>query len=78
MVLDLMSIQCFIVIWWIQWKYCSLGVGNNSSVHAGNRKSEILILGKSPRDGLNDTAITECSININKEKKKMCLSLQYL
>ena len=57
-----------------------LGVENNSSVHADNGKKDILILGKGPAQGLDDTELTaeaEYSIIFSEQKKKNCLSLHY-
>ena len=34
------------------------GVDNSSSVHTSNKKNDILVLGESPTQGLNDTKIT--------------------
>ena len=50
-----------------------LGVENNSSVHADNRKKDILILGKGPAQGLDDTELTaeaKCSIIFSEQQKK--------
>ena len=52
----------------------------NSSVHVYNRKKDILILGKVPTDGLDDTTLIaekEYSINFTEQNKKICLSLHY-
>ena len=48
------------------------------SVHVDNKKKNILILGKGPTDGLDDTVLTaekEYSINLTEYKKYFCLSL---
>ena len=47
----------------------------NSSVRVGNKKKDILILGKGPTKGLDDTTITaeaEYSINFSKSNRKFC------
>ena len=52
------------------------GVPNSSSVQADNRKRDIFILGKVPRDGFHDTAITtviKYSINCTEQRKKTSL-----
>ena len=49
------------------------GVDNSSSVHADNRKRDILILGKSLTNRLDDTKITaevEYSINFREQQQK--------
>lgn len=54
-------------------------IDNWSSVHVGNKKKCILILGKCPADGWDDTEITvgtEYCINFI-EKKIFCSSLHY-
>ena len=51
-----------------------------SSVHIDNKKKDILILGKVPTDGLDDTTLNgekRCSISFGEQQKKLCLSLQY-
>ena len=56
------------------------GVGISSSVHIDNKKKDILILGKFPTQGLDDTSLTaekEYSINFTEQQKKFCLSLHY-
>ena len=56
------------------------GVANSSSVHADNRKANILFLGECPADELGYatiTAETKYSINVIKSRKKVCLSLHY-
>ena len=56
------------------------GVDNSSSVHIDNKKKDILVLGKGPTQGLDDTKITpeaKYSINISRSYKKFCLSLYY-
>ena len=51
----------------------------SSSAHAHNKKKDILILGKGPVQGLEDTLTAEkmYSINFTMTKKKFCLSLHY-
>ena len=55
------------------------GVDMSSSAKIGNRKKDILILGKGPTQGLEHTLTTEklCSINFTKKNTKFCLSLHY-
>ena len=55
------------------------GVDMSSSLHIGNKKKDILILGKGPTQGLKHILAAEkmCSINFTKEKTKFCLSLHY-
>ena len=36
----------------------NFGVDNSLSVHTSNRKNDILVLGESPTQGLDDTEIT--------------------
>ena len=53
---------------------------DSSSVYADKRKKDILVLGESPTDRLDDTTITaeaKFSITITKSKKKIILSLHY-
>ena len=50
------------------------------SVHANNKKKNILILGEGITQGLDDTMSTaekKYSINFTVSKKKFCLSLHY-
>ena len=52
----------------------------SSSVDNDNKKKDILILGKGPADGIDDTTLTvekEYSINFTEIKKKFYLSLNY-
>ena len=55
------------------------GVVMSSSPHIDNKKKYILILGKSPTQGLEHTLNAEklYSINFTKENTKFCLSLHY-
>ena len=49
-------------------------------MHIDNKKKDILILGKGPTDGLDNTALTaekEYLINFTEQQKKFCLSLHY-
>ena len=58
----------------------NLGFYMNSSVHIGNEKKYILILGKGPTQGLDDITLTaeaQYSINFSGSNKKFCLSLHY-
>ena len=52
----------------------------SSSVHTDNKKKDILILGKGPTQGLDDTTLTseaQYSISFSKSNRKFCLSLHY-
>ena len=52
----------------------------SSSGHVDNRKKEILILGKGPTQGLDDTKLTvekQYGIHFSEQQKKFCLSLHY-
>ena len=52
----------------------------SSSVHVDNKGKDILILGKSPTQGLGEHSLTAekmYSINFTVTKKKFCLSLHY-
>ena len=55
------------------------GVDMSSSVHVDNKKKDILILGKGPTQGLEDTQTAEkmYSVNFTMTKKKFCLSLHF-
>ena len=56
------------------------GVNMSSSVHAENKKKDILILGEGPTKGLDDTTLTAekmYSINFPATKTRFCLSLHY-
>ena len=56
------------------------GADMNSSVHANNRTTNILVLGKDFMQGLDNTTIYEeklHSINFTENNKKFCLSLHY-
>ena len=55
-------------------------VDNGFSAHADNRKKDILILGKGPADGLDETAIiaeAEYPINFTEKQGKFCWNRQY-
>ena len=50
------------------------------SVHADNRKKDILVLGEGTTDGLDITAATlkdKYSVNITTSRKKICLKNVY-
>ena len=50
----------------------------SSSVHIDNKTKDILILGKGPAQGLDDTTLTteaQYSINFSISNRKFCLSL---
>ena len=52
----------------------------SSSVHADNKKKDILIIGKGPTQGLGKHSLTAekmYSINFTVTRKKFCLSLNY-
>ena len=55
------------------------GVDMSSSTKIDNRKKDILILGKTPTQGLEHTLSAEkmYSINFTEHNKKFCLSLYY-
>ena len=49
-------------------------------MHHDNKGKCILILGKGPTQGLNDTTLTaevQYSINFSRSNRKFCLSLHY-
>ena len=49
------------------------------STHIDNKKKDLLVLGKGPKQGLEHTLTAEkmYSINFTVTKKKFCLSLHY-
>ena len=52
----------------------------SSSVHVDNKGKDILILGKSPRQGLGEHSLTAekiYSVNFTDHREKHCLSLHY-
>ena len=51
----------------------------SSSVHIDNKKKDILVLGKGPKQGLEHTLTAKnmYSINFTVTKEKFCLSLHY-
>ena len=52
----------------------------SSSVHIDNKKKDILIPGKGPTQGLDDTTLTaevQYSINFSRSNRKLCLNLHY-
>ena len=53
------------------------GVDMSASVHVGNKKEDILILGKGPAQELDDTLTAEnkYAINFREYDKNVCLSL---
>ena len=55
------------------------GSDMSSSAHIGNKKEDILVLGKGPIQGLEYTLTAEkmYSFNFTVTKKKFCLSLHY-
>ena len=58
-----------------------LGENNSSSAHTDNTKKDILILGKGPTDGVDDTTLnaeaSDYSVNFSEQQKKFCSSLHY-
>ena len=57
-----------------------LGADMSSSVHIDNEQKDILILGKGPADGLDDTMLTaekEYSINFTEQQRKYYVNLHY-
>ena len=55
-------------------------VGMSSSLHIDTRNKDILILGKGPTRGLDNTTLTaeaKYSINFSRSQRKFCLSLHY-
>ena len=56
------------------------GADMSSLLHNDNEKTDVLILGKGPTQGLDDTRLIaekEDSINFTEQRKKFCLSLYY-
>ena len=56
------------------------GADMSSSVHADNKKKDILVLDKVSSQGLNNTTLTaeaEYSISFTEHNKTICLSLHY-
>ena len=52
----------------------------NSSVHIDDKKRDILILGKDPTQGVDDTTLTaeaQYSVNFSRSNRKFCLSMHY-
>ena len=52
----------------------------NSSVHIDDKKRDILILGKDPTQGVDDTTLTaeaQYSVNFSRSNRKFCLSMYY-
>ena len=60
-------------------KHCVVfGVDMSSSVHADNKKKDILILGKGPTQGLDGTTLTAeklYSMNFTENNKKILFKL---
>ena len=57
-----------------------LGFDMSLSGHTDNKEKYILILGKDPSQGLDDTTLTteaQYSVNFSRWNKKFCLSLHY-
>ena len=58
----------------------TFGADMSLSAHIDNKKNNILILGKGPTQGLDDTTLTAekvYSVNFTEHNKKFCLSLHY-
>ena len=56
------------------------GVSMNSFVPIGNKKNDILVLGRSSTQGLDNTKVTaeaQYSINFSRSNRKFCLNLHY-
>ena len=56
------------------------GVNISSSVHIGNKKKDILILGKGPTQGLGEHSLTAEKmylVNFSATKRRFCLSLHF-
>ena len=52
----------------------------SSSVHLDNKGKDILILGKGPTRGLDETTLTaeaQYSISLSRSNRKFCLNLHY-
>ena len=80
MVLDLIDVELFQQVMDFGRNVINFGVDMSSSVHAENKKKDILILGEGPTQGLDDTTLTaekKNSISFIEHNKKFCLSLQY-
>ena len=55
-------------------------VDNSSSVNTNNKKKIILVIGKGPTQGLDDTTIMaggKYTNNVSRKEMKFCLSLHY-
>ena len=58
----------------------AIGADMSLPVNIGNKKKDILILGKDPVEVLDDTMLTaekEFSINFHKQHKKVCIILRW-
>ena len=56
------------------------GVDMSSSLHIDNKNKDILVLGREPTQGLDNTTLTaeaEYSINFSRSQRKFCLSFHY-
>ena len=56
------------------------GIDMSSSVHVNNKRKNILMVGESPKQGLDGTTLTAGKrywINFTATRKKFCLSLLY-
>ena len=66
------------MIAWV--KVVVFGVDTSSSIHIDNKKKDLLILGKVPTQGLDDTTLSaeaQYSINFSRLNRKFCSSLHY-
>ena len=66
---------------WLGKKIIIFGVDSSSLVYNDNKKKDILVLNKSPIQGLHDTIITaegEYSITFSRLQIKSCLSRHYI
>ena len=60
--------------------YLIFGDDLRTSMHIDNKEKYILIIGKGPTQGLDDTTLTvvaQYSINFSRSNRKFCLSLHY-
>ena len=61
-------------------EWVNVWVDISSSVHIENKGKDLLIPGKGPTQGLDDTTLTteaQYSINFSRSNRKFCLSLHY-
>ena len=80
MVLDSIRIEFLLPDGSVGKNVITFGVDMSSSVHIDNKGKDILILGKGPTQGLNDTAVTaesRYSINFTRPNINFSLSLHF-